>query len=122
MKPLLSAGRMTLLTLAAGFACGSAQAASIENGKALVEQHDCAACHGSPSLDNPINAAYPRLAGQHADYLVWAMRQYQMGLANPMLGRDNPIMKVQVQSLSVSDMEDIAAYIESLHGHLIFKK
>jgi cytochrome c553 len=122
MKQLLSAGRMVVVILAAGLACVGARAANIENGKALVAAHDCAACHGSQSLDNPVNAAYPRLAGQHADYLVWAMRQYQMGLANPMLGRDNAIMRVQVQSLSVSDMEDIAAYIESLHGHLIDKK
>lgn len=123
MKPLLSAGRTALVVvLAAGFASAGARAADIANGKLLVASHDCAACHGSQSLDNPVNAAYPRLAGQHADYLVWAMRQYQMGLANPMLGRDNAIMRVQVQSLSVSDMEDIAAYIESLQGHLVFKK
>ena len=67
-------------------------------------------------------AEYPRLAGQRSDYLVWAMRQYQMGLDNPLLGRDNAIMRAQVQSLSVSDMQDIAAYLESLPGSLVFKK
>lgn len=100
---------------------GSAFAADPLNGRALAAEHGCAACHGS-HFDNPINAAYPRLAGQHADYLVWAMRQYQMGLANPLLGRSNPIMQAQVQSLSAADMQDIAAYLESLHGSLVFKK
>jgi cytochrome c553 len=114
-----------MMALAAGCVfglSGAARAADLANGRALVASHDCAACHGSLQLDNPINADYPRLAGQRADYLVWAMRQYQMGLANPLLGRDNPIMQAQVQSLSLSDMRDIAAYIESLHGRLVFKK
>ncbi|SMF99721.1 c-type cytochrome [Burkholderia singularis] len=109
------------IVFAAGFAIGTAHAADASKGKELAESHNCAACHGA-KLDNPINAEYPRLAGQHADYLVWAMRQYQMGLSNPLLGRNNAIMQAQVQSLSVNDMKDIAAYIESLPGSLVFKK
>ncbi|AJK47334.1 c-type cytochrome [Burkholderia plantarii] len=109
------------LALAACFAAGTAHAADAAKGKQLVESHNCAACHGA-TFDNPINAEYPRLAGQHADYLVWAMRQYQMGLDNPMLGRNNAIMRAQVQSLSVNDMKDIAAYLETLPGSLVFKK
>ncbi|KAF1028557.1 MAG: Cytochrome c-554(548) [Burkholderia plantarii] len=109
------------LALAACFATGSAYGADTAKGKQLVESHNCAACHGA-KLDNPINAEYPRLAGQHADYLVWAMRQYQMGLSNPLLGRNNAIMQAQVQSLSASDINDIAAYLESLPGRLVYKK
>ncbi|WP_186207647.1 c-type cytochrome [Burkholderia gladioli] len=107
--------------LAACFATGAAHAADAARGKQLVESHNCAACHGT-KFDNPINAEYPRLAGQRSDYLVWAMRQYQMGLDNPLLGRDNAIMRAQVQSLSIIDMQDIAAYLESLPGSLVFKK
>ncbi|MEK6351081.1 MAG: c-type cytochrome [Burkholderia sp.] len=109
------------LALAACLASGAAHAADAAKGKQLVESHNCAACHGT-KLDNPINAEYPRIAGQRADYLVWAMRQYQMGLSNPLLGRNNAIMQAQVQSLSVGDMNDIAAYLESLPGSLVFKK
>jgi cytochrome c553 len=107
----------------AGFAVAStaARAADADNGKNLVEAHNCAACHGS-KLNNPVSPEYPRLAGQHADYLYWAMRQYQMGTGNPHLGRNNPIMQAQVQSLSLNDMKDIAAYIESLKGDLVEKK
>ncbi|ABC36455.1 MULTISPECIES: c-type cytochrome [Burkholderia] len=120
-KPQTALKTAAALALAAGFAIGTAHAADVAKGKELVESHNCAACHGA-KLDNPINAEYPRLAGQHADYLVWAMRQYQMGLTNPLLGRNNAIMQAQVQSLSVADMKDIAAYLESLQGSLVFKK
>lgn len=120
-KPQTALKTAAALALAAGFAIGTAHAANVAKGKELVESHNCAACHGA-KLDNPINAEYPRLAGQHADYLVWAMRQYQMGLTNPLLGRNNVIMQAQVQSLSIADMKDIAAYLESLQGSLVFKK
>ncbi|MBF3590956.1 c-type cytochrome [Burkholderia pseudomallei] len=120
-KPQTALKTAAALALAAGFAIGTAHAANVAKGKELVESHNCAACHGA-KLDNPINAEYPRLAGQHADYLVWAVRQYQMGLTNPLLGRNNAIMQAQVQSLSIADMKDIAAYLESLQGSLVFKK
>lgn len=120
-KPQTALKTAAALALAVGFAIGTAHAANVAKGKELVESHNCAACHGA-KLDNPINAEYPRLAGQHADYLVWAMRQYQMGLTNPLLGRNNAIMQAQVQSLSIADMKDIAAYLESLQGSLVFKK
>jgi cytochrome c553 len=98
-----------------------AAAASASNGKALVESHNCAACHGA-NLNKPVSPEYPKLAGQHSSYIYWALRQYQMGNGNPNLGRNNAIMQAQVQSLSQSDMKDIAAYVESLDGDLVQKK
>jgi len=98
-----------------------AAAASVSNGKALVESHNCAACHGA-NLNKPVSPEYPKLAGQHSSYIYWALRQYQMGNGNPNLGRNNAIMQAQVQSLSQSDMKDIAAYVESLDGDLVQKK
>ncbi|WP_321964337.1 cytochrome c [Paraburkholderia sp. J7] len=111
----------TALALAAALALNPAHAADVSNGKALADSHNCAACHG-PGLNKPVSPEYPKLAGQHADYIYWALRQYQMGTGNPHLGRNNPIMQAQVQSLSQSDMKDIAAYIESLSGDLVNKK
>jgi cytochrome c553 len=98
-----------------------AHAADASNGKVLTEAHNCAACHG-PNLNKPVSAEYPKLAGQHADYLYWALRQYQMGNGNPNFGRSNAIMSAQVQNLSQSDLKDISAYIESLQGDLVLKK
>ncbi|WP_404990084.1 c-type cytochrome [Caballeronia sp. LZ065] len=102
-------------------ALGTAHAADISNGKALSDSHNCAACHG-PGLNKPVSGEYPRLAGQHATYIYWALRQYQIGGNNPNFGRNNAIMSAQVQSLSPSDLKDLAAYIESLDGSLVLKK
>ncbi len=98
-----------------------ARAADESNGKVLAENHNCAACHG-PNLNKPVSSDYPKLAGQHSDYVYWALRQYRMGNGNPNFGRNNAIMAAQVQSLSESDMKDLAAYIESLPGDLVLKK
>ncbi|WJF91665.1 cytochrome c [Paraburkholderia bonniea] len=121
--------RLTVFrTMCAAFALTSltavsnaAHAADAGNGKVLSDSHNCAACHGV-KLNTPISPEYPKLAGQHADYTYWALRQYQMGTGNPHLGRNNAIMQAQVQSLSQSDMKDLAAYIESLKGDLVLKK
>ncbi|MDR6411354.1 c-type cytochrome [Paraburkholderia terricola] len=102
-------------------AANAAHAADAGNGKVLSDSHNCAACHGV-NLNKPVSPEYPKLAGQHADYVYWALRQYQMGNGNPHLGRNNAIMQAQVQSLSLSDMKDIAAYVESLDGDLVQKK
>ncbi|EKS68278.1 MULTISPECIES: c-type cytochrome [Caballeronia] len=102
-------------------AFGSAHAADVANGKALSDSHNCAACHG-PGLNKPVSGEYPRLAGQHATYIYWALRQYQIGGNNPNFGRNNAIMAAQVQNLSQSDLKDLAAYIESLDGSLVLKK
>ena len=102
-------------------AANLAYAADAGNGKVLADSHNCAACHGV-NLNKPVSPEYPKLAGQHADYVYWALRQYQMGNGNPHLGRNNAIMQAQVQSLSPGDMKDIAAYIESLDGDLVQKK
>ncbi|WNC88769.1 c-type cytochrome [Paraburkholderia sp. FT54] len=102
-------------------AANLAHAADAGNGKVLSDSHNCAACHGV-NLNKPVSPEYPKLAGQHSDYVYWALRQYQMGNGNPHLGRNNPIMQAQVQSLSQSDMKDIAAYVESLNGDLVQKK
>jgi cytochrome c553 len=98
-----------------------ARAADAGNGKVLSESHNCAACHG-PNLNKPVSGEYPKLAGQHATYIYWALRQYQIGNGNPNFGRNNAIMAAQVQSLSQSDLKDLAAYIESLDGALVLKK
>ncbi|APA85401.1 c-type cytochrome [Paraburkholderia sprentiae WSM5005] len=102
-------------------AANVAHAADAGKGKVLADSHNCAACHGV-NLNKPVSPEYPKLAGQHADYVFWALRQYQMGTGNPHFGRNNAIMQAQVQSLSPSDMKDIAAYVESLDGDLVQKK
>ena len=50
----------------------SAYAANIEAGKALVEKNNCASCHGA-DLKSPIAPNYPKIAGQHQDYLFYSV-------------------------------------------------
>jgi cytochrome c553 len=111
-----------IAALGTGLAVGAAaHAADPVHGKELVERTNCAACHG-PGLAKPASTEFPKLAGQHADYLFYAMRQYQTGAGNSLFGRNNPIMQAQVQNLSEDDLQDIASYIASLPGDLVTKK
>ena len=59
---------------------------------------------------NSIMPMYPRLAGQYADYMVNAMKDYKSG------ARSNPIMAPMVATLSEQDMEDLAAYYAAMEG------
>jgi len=99
----------------------AANAASIEKGQALVEKANCAACHGA-GLNAPIMPVYPKLAGQYADYLYYALKAYKVGNGNAQFGRNNAIMGSQVQNFNDADLQDIAAYISSLPGNFVVKK
>ncbi|WP_426164959.1 c-type cytochrome [Pseudoduganella sp. R-31] len=92
---------------------------SIENGKALTEKYSCAACHGK-DYNSPIDPSYPKLAGQHKDYLQHALTAYKRGDAPN--GRSNAIMTGQVKPLTNKDIQDIAAYLHSLPGSLVLKR
>lgn len=70
----------------------------------------CMACHGADG--NSQNPSFPRLAGQHPDYLLHALKAYKSG------DRQNAVMNGQAANLSVEDMEDLAAYYGSLDGSL----
>lgn len=111
-----------LVAIATVFSLASfqASAADANNGKALVEKNNCGSCHGA-DLKSPIAPNYPKLAGQHADYIAHALHAYQL-TNNPLVGRSNAIMGAQAKVLSATDIKDIAAYIESLPSTLIMKK
>ena len=83
---------------------------------ALLTKGACASCHGA-NFSKPIDGAYPKLAGQHADYLAVALKSYQTE-GNPKLGRSNAIMAGQVKQFSTSELESIAKYLASLNGEL----
>ena len=68
----------------------------------------CAGCHGADG--NSPTAMFPKLAGQHADYMYHSLQAYKSGK------RKNPIMSGQVASLSDQDMHDLAAYFSQQKG------
>lgn len=62
----------------------------------------CAACHGPKGNGN--NPQWPKLAGQHATYLLRQLQNFKSG------ARANPIMIGQAAALSEQDMKDLAVY------------
>lgn len=91
----------------------------IEAGKALAVKFNCASCHGA-DYNKPIDPSYPKLAGQHAEYLEVALRSYKRGDAA--YGRNNAIMGAFAKQLSNKDMADLAAYMHSLPSELTLKR
>lgn len=81
-------------------------------GAALVEKGGCIACHGA-GLAKPIAPTYPKIAGQHADYVYAALRAYKTE-NKPQIGRNNPIMGGIVKQFSDKELKEIARYVESL--------
>jgi cytochrome c553 len=69
----------------------------------------CAGCHGIPGWRTAYPTLYsvPKLGGQHADYIVAALKEYKSG------DRSHPSMRGIAASLSDQDMEDLAAYYAS---------
>ncbi|MCC8988465.1 MAG: cytochrome c4 [Candidatus Contendobacter sp.] len=65
----------------------------------------CVACHNPDG--NSTNPAYPKLAGQSADYLTKQLVEFKSG------ARVNPIMVGMVAALTPQDMEDLSAYFAS---------
>jgi len=114
MKYFVSIIAVSFITASSSFA------ASIESGKALVEKNNCNSCHG-PDLKSPIAPNYPKIAGQHKDYLFYALKAYQVE-NNPQVGRANAIMAGQVKQFNLSELKDIAAYLASLPTDLVLKK
>ena len=113
--------KFALITTILLSSIGIAQAASTDKGRALVEKANWASCHGA-GLNAPILPAYPTLAGQHADYVYYALRAYKVGNSNAQFGRNNAVMSSQVQAFSDADMQDIAAYVASLPGNFVVKR
>ncbi|MFO0254145.1 MAG: c-type cytochrome [Betaproteobacteria bacterium] len=87
-------------------ATGVAQAANPAAGK--EKSKSCAACHGADG--NSANGEFPRLAGQHYDYLLRTLQEYKSG------ERKNAIMNGIAASLSTRDMQDLAAFYSRQQG------
>jgi cytochrome c553 len=83
-------------------------AGDIEAGKKKVAEV-CAACHG-PDGNTPLMPDYPKLGGQHADYLAATLKKYKNGK------RANPIMMGMAATLSDEDILNVSAYFAAQKG------
>ena len=73
-------------------------------GRELAKQ--CNACHGDTG--RPVNPAWPKLAGQNADYLSAALGAFKRG------ERSNVYMSPVVQNLSDADVANLATHYAGL--------
>ena len=87
---------------------------AIERGKLIAEQGSaatnvpaCVSCHGGGAL-----ATYPRLDGQHAPYVRGQLRLWRQGVRGAT--GEGAIMAPIAKALSEAQIEDVAAYYESL--------
>jgi cytochrome c553 len=82
----------------------------------LVKKANCVSCHGA-NYSKPIDGSYPKLAGQHPDYLYVALKAYQTE-GNPQVGRAHAVMSGMAKLYTHAELKDMAKYIGSLDGEL----
>jgi cytochrome c553 len=87
----------------------------IEKGRSIYEAgagadkaQACVTCHG-PVAEG--NAIFPRLAGQHAEYLVKQMVLFKSSLRE---GSNSALMHTVTADMSFDQMQAVAAYLASL--------
>ena len=85
----------------------------------LLQKAACASCHGA-NFSKPIDPSYPKIAGQHSDYLFVALKQYKQE-NNPTVGRNNAVMGAIAKQFSNAELKALADYIGSLDGELVTK-
>lgn len=83
---------------------------------ALVAKGACASCHGA-NFSKPIDPSYPKIGGQHADYLFFALKAYTVE-GNHVIGRSNAIMAGIAKQYTPAEMREIAKYLASVEGEL----
>jgi cytochrome c553 len=91
---------VTLTVLVTCSALPAYAAGDVAAGKEKASQ--CASCHGADG--NSINPEWPKLAGQHANYLVKQLQYFEIG------ERENVMMKPMASVLDAQGREDVAAF------------
>ncbi len=103
-------GKPDAAPTAGAAAAGNARAA------ALVAKGACVSCHGD-NFSRPVDPTYPKLAGQHADYLFVALKSYKTE-GNTTWGRANPVMGGVARQFSNAELKELASYLGALPGEL----
>lgn len=105
---------------ASGVVAGAAAPVKAADGSTkamdLVTKGACASCHGD-SFSKPIDPSYPKIAGQHSDYLYVALKSYKIE-NNPQVGRGNAIMGGVAKQFSNAELKELANYVGGLPGEL----
>lgn len=97
-------------------AAGRPASAATSAVEALLARGGCVGCHGA-DFGKPIDPSYPKVAGQHADYLYVALRAYQIE-GEPQRGRASPVMGAIAKQFTPAELRQLAAYVATLPGEL----
>jgi cytochrome c553 len=84
--------------------------------QALLSKANCASCHGA-NFGQPIDPSYPKIGGQHADYLFVALKSYKTE-NNAKVGRGNAIMAGMARQYTNAELKMLANYVSSVEGQL----
>lgn len=99
-----------LLCVALGLSANAFAQGDAEAGKS--KSTVCAACHGTDG--NSMIDINPKLAGQHASYLLKQLKEFKLASeTGGAEGRNNIVMNAQAAILSEQDMQDLAAFYAS---------
>jgi len=82
----------------------------------LLGKANCASCHGA-NFNSPIDPSYPKIAGQHADYLFVALKAYKHS-DNVSTGRANAIMGGMAKQYTNAELKQMANYLAGLPGDM----
>ena len=82
----------------------------------LLKKGACVSCHGD-NFAKPIDPSYPKIAGQHADYLYVALKAYTVE-GNNVVGRSNGIMAGIAKQYKPAELKQIANYLGSIEGEM----
>ncbi|WP_179403177.1 c-type cytochrome [Burkholderia guangdongensis] len=82
----------------------------LDRGKAIATQV-CAACHGADG--NSATGNFPKLAGQHPEYLVKQLHDFKVQPGAKKPARVNSVMVGFASALKDQDMQNVAAYFAS---------
>jgi cytochrome c553 len=83
---------------------------------ALLQKGACVSCHGD-NFSKPIDPSYPKIAGQHKDFLFVALKSYKVENQSTW-GRNNGVMGGIAKQFSNAELKAMSAYIASLDGEM----
>jgi len=82
----------------------------------LLAKGGCVGCHGE-NFSKPLDPSYPKIAGQHGDYLFVALKSYKAD-KGALVGRSNGIMAGIAGQFSNAELKELASYVASLPSDL----
>ena len=82
----------------------------------LLNKGGCVGCHGA-NYSKPATPDFPKIAGQHRDYLYVALKSYKTEDAATW-GRNNPVMGGIAKQFSLTELKLIANYLGTQPGEL----